>query len=453
MLLFACGLMAKPMVVTLPFALLLVDVWPLKRAAIDRAAGWGRLILEKLPLVALAAAVGVATVVLQRGQGALPALDAIPLTLRAANALISYVSYIGLMFWPAHLAALYPYPRTLPPWWAIAGAALILTGVSGVAIRTARRHPYVLVGWLWYLGTLVPVIGLIQSGEQSMADRFVYIPLVGLFVIVAWGFRIFWRAGRRRVALPAAAAIAIVACAIVSRNQVQILGRQPHALGTRRRGDRPQLPRAGQPRDGAQDAGRTSDAIAHYSEALRINPRFVDAYDNLGLALASEGRTAEASSLYAETLRLKPTDADAHNNLGKILAEQGKVGDAVAHFSEAVRLRPQFSTDSDPACTVRRPARRCSRPDPSSASSASRRDDRGAAAPPARRGASAACRPSSRTCRCSACSSSCAITWLVNDADITKLGWPVAQPRFSRRPSASTITLWPSGSGTRRTAA
>jgi protein O-mannosyl-transferase len=350
MLLFACGLMAKPMVVTLPFALLLVDVWPLgrlTRGAIHRTAGWSRLVTEKLPLIALAAAVGAATFVLQRGQGALPALEAIPLKLRVANALTSYVAYIGLMFWPAHLAALYPYPRALPAWWAIAGAALILAGISGVAIRTARRHPYVLVGWLWYLGTLVPVIGLIQSGEQSMADRFVYIPLVGLFVIVAWGIPdlpdgiVRWP--ERRVALPVAAAIAIVACAVVARRQVQYwadnLTLWEHVVSA----TGPNYRAQGNLAMALQDAGRTGDAIAHYSEALRINPRFLDAYDNLGLALASEGRTDEAIALYAKTLGLKPTDADAHNNLGKLLAEQGKVGDAVAHFSEAVRLKPQFS--------------------------------------------------------------------------------------------------------------
>jgi len=350
MLLFACGLMAKPMVVTLPFALLLVDVWPLgrlgrlKRGAIHRTAGWGRLAAEKLPLIALAAAVGAATFVLQRGQGALPALEAIPLTLRVANALTSYVAYIGLMFWPAHLAALYPYPRALPGWWTIAGALLVLAGISVTAIRTARRHPYGLVGWLWYLGTLVPVIGLIQSGEQSMADRFVYVPLVGLFVMVAWGIPdLLARWPGRRVALPVAAAIAVGACAIAARRQVPYwadnLTLWEHVVSA----TGPNYRAQGNLAMALQDAGRTSDAIAHYSEALRINPRFLDAYDNLGLALASEGRTDEAIALYAKTLGLKPTDADAHNNLGKLLAEQGKVGDAVAHFSEAVRLKPQFS--------------------------------------------------------------------------------------------------------------
>ncbi len=340
--LFACALMAKPMVVTLPFTLLLVDVWPLERATVERMAGWGRLILEKLPLVALAAAVGVATVVLQRGQGVLPALDAIPLTLRLANALTSYVSYIGLMFWPAHLVALYPYPSALPAWRTIAGAALVLIGISIVAIRTARRYPYVLVGWLWYLGTLVPVIGLIQSGEQSMADRFVYIPLVGLFVIVAWGVPDLLAREKGVRPLFVVATIAIAACAAVSRQQVRYwsdnLTLWQHVVET----TGPNYRAQGNLAMALEDAGRTSDAIAHYSEALRINPRFVDAYDNLGLALASQGRTAEAVQIYTEVLRLKPTDADAHNNLGKLLAEQEKIDEAIVHFAEAVRLRPLF---------------------------------------------------------------------------------------------------------------
>ena len=335
---FACGLMAKPMIVTLPFALLLLDWWPLQRVA-----SWRRLVAEKIPLVAFAAASGVVTFVLQRGQGALPGLDAIPLTLRAVNALTSYVAYMGRMLWPTRLAALYPYPGALPEWWVVCGALLILIGTSIVAIRSARRHQYVLVGWFWYLGTLVPVIGLIQSGEQSMADRFLYIPLIGLFVIVAWGgpdLLEHWP--QRRVALPVAAAIAIGACAVTARAQVPywannltLWERVVAVTGPNYRGE-------GNLAMALQDAGRESDAIAHYLEALRINPGFVDAHDNLGLVLASQGRTAEAIVHYAEALRLNPKDADAHNNLGNVLAEQGKMDDALAHFSDAVRLKPQF---------------------------------------------------------------------------------------------------------------
>jgi tetratricopeptide (TPR) repeat protein len=356
MLLFACALMAKPMVVTLPFALLLVDVWPLERAAIDRTAGWRRLVVEKLPLVALASAIGVATVVVQRGQGALPGLETYPLGLRTANALISYVAYIGLMIWPVHLAALYPYPAAMPASWAIAGAASILIGISAAAIRAVRRHPYFLVGWLWYLVTLAPVIGLIQSGEQAMADRFVYIPLVGLFAVVAWGIPDLLarlrpqsekrlRPPREKGVRPlfVAGAIVIAACAVTARAQVgywadnlTLWQRVVDATAPNYRGQS-NLAMA------LEDAGRVSDAIPHYAEALRINPRFVDAYDNLGLALASQGRTSEAIAVDTQVLRLKPTDADAHNNLGTILAEQGRSADAVAHFSEAVHLRPQFS--------------------------------------------------------------------------------------------------------------
>jgi tetratricopeptide (TPR) repeat protein len=335
---FACGLMAKPMIVTLPFALLLLDWWPLRRVA-----SWRRLAAEKIPLVACAAASGVVTFVLQRSQGALPGLDAIPLTLRAANALMSYVAYMGGMLWPTRLAALYPYPGALPEWWVVCGALLILIGMSLVAIRTARRRRYVLFGWLWYLGTLVPVIGLIQSGEQSMADRFLYIPLIGLFVIVAWGVPdLLEHWPRRRVALPVAAAIAIGACAITARAQVPywadnltLWERVVAVTGPNYRGE-------GNLAMALQDAGRESDAVAHYLEALRINPGFVDAHDNLGLVLASQGRTAEAIVHYAEALRLNPKDAAAHNNLGSVLAGQGKIDDALAHFSDAVRLKPQF---------------------------------------------------------------------------------------------------------------
>ena len=333
---FACGLMAKPMIATLPFALLLIDWWPLRRAE-----SWRRLVIEKIPLLALAAASGVLTVAVQRSLGALPGLGSIPPVLRTANALTSYVAYMGRMFWPAGLAVFYPYPSGWPAWWVLGGSLLILIVMTVAAVRLARRHRFVLVGWLWYLGTLVPVIGLIQSGEQSMADRFVYIPLIGLFVIIAWGIpEVLGRLPQRRATLAVLSAAAIGACAVAARAQVRfwednlalwerdVAVTGPNAVGEAN------LAMA------LEDAGRGSEGIAHYLEALRVNPGFVDAHNNLGLLLANQGRTAEAIVHFTEALRVKPNDANVRVNLGKALAEQGRVDEAQVQFSEAVRLNP-----------------------------------------------------------------------------------------------------------------
>ena len=180
-LMLALGLMSKPMLVTLPFVLILLDYWPL---APDSPAAIAALI-EKLPLFALVIASSIVTFIVQRQGGAVSTLDVMPISLRIGNALVSYVAYLGKMLWPANLAVFYPFPRGIPPA-AIAGAVLLLAAISVLAVRVARTRPYVLVGWLWYVGTLVPVIGLIQVGTQGMADRYTYVPLIGIAIAVAW---------------------------------------------------------------------------------------------------------------------------------------------------------------------------------------------------------------------------------------------------------------------------
>src|SRR5579863_5774854 len=220
---FALALMSKPMVVTLPFVLLLLDFWPLRRAKLDDGTRvWLRLAIEKIPLLALAAATSVATFILQRQAGAVVALDSVPVTGRLANALVSYLAYVGKMLWPVRLAAFYPYSSTsLNPGW-VAAAVLALIAVSIAVIRASRVHPYLPVGWFWYLGTLLPVIGFFQAGDQAMADRFVYVPLIGLFLIIAWGLPDLlsrWRYSRG--ALSAAAIIVLFACTLRARDQVQ----------------------------------------------------------------------------------------------------------------------------------------------------------------------------------------------------------------------------------------
>jgi tetratricopeptide (TPR) repeat protein len=359
LLFFALGLMAKPMLVTLPFALLLLDVWPLRRVALwtdepgrpgstARRQLWSaglRLVREKIPLFALAAVSSVIAFVAQRQAGAVTGLDITPITLRVENALLSYVAYIGKMLWPARLAVLYPFPQSLPAWQVI-GAVLILAGVSFAVMKAARRYPYLSVGWFWYLGTLVPVIGLVRIGLQAMADRFTYVPLIGLFVIVSWGaldLLSHWPALRR--ALPVAAGFMILACTMGARGQVRywennvtlwtratkvLLGMDNyHAhidLGTILR-----------------DQGRLSEAISHFSEAVRLKPDSADAHYNLGMALARQGRTDEAIASFSQAVRIKPDSADTNYDLGLSLARQGRIDEAIASFSEAARLKPDFA--------------------------------------------------------------------------------------------------------------
>src|SRR6202167_1037861 len=352
LLFFALGLMAKPMLVTLPFVLLLLDFWPLGRVGIgpNSAGGWAlsrdgwatmrRLVFEKLPLLALAVVSSIVTFAIHRRGGAVISFAAAPLHIRMANALVSYVAYIGKMLWPARLAVLYPYAQSLPLWW-LAGAFLGLMGISFAVIRAGPRHPYLSVGWFWYLGTLVPVIGLIQVGDQAMADRYTYVPLIGLFIIVAWGVpELLVRWPFRRIALAAAAGLVILACAIAARGQLQYW-ENSSTLWTRAlavtTGNNIAHNNLGV---SLADQGKLDEAIAHYSEALRIKPDYADAHNNLGAALADQGKVDEAIAHYSEALRIKPDYADAHDNLGVSLCDQGKLDEGIAHFNEALRIKP-----------------------------------------------------------------------------------------------------------------
>ena len=210
-LLMILGLMAKPMVVTLPFALLLLDVWPLERLRL----GWRWLAVEKLPLLALSAASSLIT--LRYQETSLAPLDAVPWSLRAANALVSYVAYLGKLFWPRDLAVFYPIPPAIPLWKA-AGAALLLAAITALAVWRTRREPWLPTGWLWFLGTLVPVIGLVQVGRQAMADRYTYIPSIGLFLAVVWSVAELLK--EHRAVQATVAGIGILALAAITRVQI-----------------------------------------------------------------------------------------------------------------------------------------------------------------------------------------------------------------------------------------
>lgn len=361
LLLFALGLMAKPMLVTLPFVLLLIDYWPLGRFRMKRSDDTAmapshrsgdassprlvvfRLIWEKTPLFILAGVSSVVTFFVQQTGGATWSLETVPMMMRVANALISYVCYIAKMVWPSNLAVFYPYENVLPVWQGL-GAGLLLVGLSLLALREARRFPYVAVGWLWYLGTLVPVIGLVQVGEQAMADRYTYVPLIGLFIVVAWGAVDLSR--RWRLPMPllsTAAGGVLLACMICSniqtshwRNTMTLFQQALDVTANN-------YLAYNNVANVLASQGKLEQAVASYSEALRIKPDYVNARNNLGTTLHDQGKYGKAVSHFSEALRIKPDSAEAHNNLGVTLVTQGKIDEAIAHHFEALRIRPNYA--------------------------------------------------------------------------------------------------------------
>jgi tetratricopeptide (TPR) repeat protein len=336
---FAAGLAAKPMIVTLPFVLLLLDHWPLARTAASPRP-WGPLVREKLPLFALAAASCAVTIAAQRSARAVAPADLFPLGDRLANASMSYVAYAAKTLWPARLAVLYPYPAAFPGW-QTAATALLLAVVTVAAVRGARRRPYAAVGWLWFVGTLVPVIGIVQVGSQAMADRYSYVPMIGLLVAVAWGVPELVAARPRwNAALPVAAALAIAACAVAARRQVETWNDSgtlwEQALECTSGNVIAQINRGAW----LVDHGRTDEALPLLADAVRVAPGHPEAQNNLGHALRRQGKLDEAIVHFREALRLKPEFAAAYDNLGLALLQQGKLDEAIANLSEALRLAP-----------------------------------------------------------------------------------------------------------------
>ena len=261
--------------------------------------------------------------------------------LRIANALISYVSYIGKFFWPKNLAVFYPYPSTLPVWQVVAASSLLLA-VSVLVLRLVLRHPYLAFGWLWYLGTLIPVIGLKQAGLwPAMADRWAYVPLVGLFVIMTWGVPDLlskWRYSGIGLLLATGALLsALMICTSVQvqhwRNSLTLF---EHALDVTT--DNWLAHNNLGVALAAQD--ETQEAIDHFREALRMMPNFVDPYYNLAVALSKQGDAAGAIVHYRQVLRMKPDDLEAHTNIGNALLGQGQIEDAIAHYQEVLRIEP-----------------------------------------------------------------------------------------------------------------
>jgi tetratricopeptide (TPR) repeat protein len=344
---FCLGLMAKPMIVTLPFALLLLDVWPLRRVRLPwrwNSPPGKALLLEKLPLLALAAGASVVTFLAQRHSGAVAPLVGISLALRLENGLVSYLAYIGDMFWPAGLAVLYPLPRALPVL-GVAAAGLALAGISFAVARQFRARPYLAVGWCWYLGTLVPVIGLVQVGTQSHADRYTYVPTIGLAIMLAWGAaELVERLPRARNAVIAAAVGSCLACLAVTWFQIQYWASSETLLRHALEVTSDNFITHHNLADYYLQVNRNEEARQQDAEALRINPSYLEARLNLALALSLLGRPGDAETEYRRALELQPEGkqmAVAHSGLGAALAAQHRTTEALPELQLAVRLKPE----------------------------------------------------------------------------------------------------------------
>jgi tetratricopeptide (TPR) repeat protein len=379
--LFVLGLTAKPMLVTLPFVLLLLDYWPLGRLRLKPARSspsppkqgrgadgtppssgeWGRgegstsgyravppltLFLEKMPLFLLTVLSSVVTFWAQNTGGAVSSLNQQPLALRLETAVVGYAGYLFKMVWPTRLGPFYPMPAYFPTW-QITATVLLLLSVTGLALALLRRCPYIIVGWLWYLGTLIPVIGLVQVGIQSSADRYTYVPLIGIFVAVVWGAADVVSHFRVPASIVGAAAgIPLAACAVLTELQVghwhDTVTLWTHTIAA--------VPESfvaynnlGYYFASEDDEESRAKALEYYKASLRVSPDFPDAKNNLGFSLAREGRLQEAIKFYSEALALNPRFAQVHNNLGLALAQVGRLEEAADHFRQAFTIKPNFS--------------------------------------------------------------------------------------------------------------
>ena len=375
--LLAAGLAAKPMLVSLPLVYFLLDLWPLSRAVPA-----ARLAAEKIPLLALSAASAILTATAQRAEGAMSSLAAIPLSERIGNAIVSYALYLGKAILPTGLAFFYPHPGSALPAWQVVVAAAVLAALTIGAWRERRAHPYLAVGWAWYVITLVPVIGLVQVGIQSRADRYTYLTLIGPFLAVTW-LAAEWiervpDAARRRVlawgaAIAAGAPLAAAAyvqagywhdsvtlythaLAVTERNAV---AHEDLATALLAKGDLDGAAREarealsiapGHPEPPVTLAtvlskqGRTAEAIAVYREALKMRPGDATLHSNLGTILGGSGDAEGAATEFREAIRLAPGSSDAHYNLGALLAQQGRYEAAIPELETAQRLSP-FDAD------------------------------------------------------------------------------------------------------------
>jgi tetratricopeptide (TPR) repeat protein len=358
LLFFALGLMSKPMLVTVPFLLLLLDYWPLRRISLSVPTAWGRLLAEKAPYLALAAVSSSVTFHAQSKGGAVSA--SLSLGARAANAIVSYARYVRKLFLPYDLSVLYPHPGNWPLLTVLACAAL-LVAVTVLVFCFVRTRPYLAVGWLWFLGTLVPVIGLVQVGIQSMADRYTYIPAIGLFIMTAWwagemaqrleapapstgaGESVARAGSRGAVVAGVVAAALLVACLVLTVRQIGFW-RNTETL-FRRAVEVTQNNYLAYNNLGYYLAnhGRNAEAMKYYERSIAINPTYADALNNLGYSYANQKNFRAAMPYYTRALQAQPNNAEVHNNIGNALAELGQIDEAIAHYLIALKFKPDHA--------------------------------------------------------------------------------------------------------------
>ena len=388
-LLFAFGLMSKSMLVTLPFVLFLLDYWPLDRIGARKSEVSRRLptlIKEKIPFLALSTFSCIATLFAQR-QGP-SAIDQLPFVWRLENAFVTYVTYVWQMLWPARLAVFYPHPNDRLPLLQVTGAVALLVGTSLVVISLRRTLPYLVTGWFWYLGMLVPVIGVVQVGEQAHADRYTYLPQVGLYIMIAWtvGDLLVESTSRRRAVVGVIAAMVVVSLGARAFGQTSYWKNSEtlwnHTLAVTAENDvahnnlgflflrRGELDKAISEFQTALDIRsrntqshyslgaaliqsnlgnalarnqRWDAAVDHLQEAVRLRPDYADAYFNLGSVLFQEGKIDQAIAEWQKTLAINPRDSEAHRNVADALRKQGKVKEAMSEYEQALNIAPEDS--------------------------------------------------------------------------------------------------------------
>jgi tetratricopeptide (TPR) repeat protein len=346
LLFFALGLMSKPMLVTMPFVMLLLDYWPLQRFPLS--AFRFPLLTEKIPFFLLTIASCIVTYFAQRNE-AVASLAKVPLQLRFENSITAYTSYLFKTFWPTHLSVFYPLPGQIP-WPAVAGAAAFLIFVSALVWLERKRNPWLLVGWFWFAGTLVPVIGLVQVGDQAMADRYTYFPLIGIFIAVTFAFEKWTNSFRfQKIAEVVASVVILSACLALTENQLRYWRDSEslftHALAVTKDNALAHLNLGA----AFQENRKPAEALAQYQQALALNPQRDEADNNIGKLLYEMNKPDKALAYCVKAVELNPKRASSHNSLGLVLVELNRFDEAMSQFSEAADLdanyaAPRFQT-------------------------------------------------------------------------------------------------------------
>jgi tetratricopeptide (TPR) repeat protein len=349
---FALGLMSKPMLVTLPFVLLLLDYWPLNRMGInfqnndqnvttsivtDKSRIFF-LVLEKIPLLVLTIISICLTFYAAQSINTVASGDILPLTARISNAIFSYAVYIKKLFWSFDLAVFYPHAYI--PIWQVSVAALLLVVITILAIRYYRKYPYLIVGWFWYVGTLVPVIGIVQVGGQSMADRYAYIPFIGLFTIISWGVsQNLFKTKYAKMITSSVCIFFIIMLSFIAYNQVKVWNNTATLFKSALKSNPNNYLAYKALGLDAADRGDNELALLYYSMSLKIKPDFDQAYNDAGLVLVKMGRRYEALKSFKKAIQINKFSAEAHYNLGLFLMQENNFDRAVSHFSKAIEIK------------------------------------------------------------------------------------------------------------------